>query len=219
MQGLEQCDDGNTAHGDGCSGLCTLEGPVVFCGDGLIQGLEQCDDGNQFNGDGCNAFCLFESPISICGDGVVDAPEECDDGNLLVGDGCDALCRTESVGASCGDGSGRQPVSGEVSFNGEPIDEGSITFVPLEGDGIKTGGPIVDGRYEIEGEKGPPLGKHKVILRWEKKTGKTYTDPETGETFPERDEGLPAVYWSEDSPLEVEIVKGENTYDFHETTE
>jgi cysteine-rich repeat protein len=84
----EQCDDGNTAAGDGCSPTCRLEG----CGNGIVDPGEQCDDGNTVPGDGCSATCQREPR---CGDGVVDSGEQCDDGNTVSGDGCSATCRRE----------------------------------------------------------------------------------------------------------------------------
>jgi len=120
--------------------------------------------------------------------------------------------------ASCSGVSDRFPVEGEVSFDGEPVDVGSIVFMPIAGGGIKTGGQIVDGRYEISAEKGLPLGKHKVLLYWEKKTGETYIDSDSGEVYDKRSEGSPAEYRSEDTPLEIEIVKGQNVHDFNLTT-
>lgn len=52
----EACDDGNVVDGDGCSGLCEVEG----CGDGVVVAPEQCDDANIVDGDGCNASCQLE---------------------------------------------------------------------------------------------------------------------------------------------------------------
>ncbi|MFO1463339.1 MAG: CARDB domain-containing protein [bacterium] len=91
----EQCDDGNTAGGDGCSASCLLE---TVCGDGIQEGVEQCDDGNTTPGDGCSDICRLES---VCGDGLIEPGEQCDDGNATGGDGCSATCRLETV---CGDG-------------------------------------------------------------------------------------------------------------------
>ena len=71
----EQCDDGNTVDGDGCSYLCQIEEedddpdgegdppppptePV--CGNNIIETGEQCDDGNTVSDDGCSALCQFE---------------------------------------------------------------------------------------------------------------------------------------------------------------
>ncbi len=86
----EECDDGNTTDGDGCSATCTIEA----CGDGILQGTEECDDGNTVDGDGCSANCTNEV-VPGCGDGILQAGEECDDGNTVSGDGCSATCDTE----------------------------------------------------------------------------------------------------------------------------
>ncbi len=43
MEGDEQCDDGNTADGDGCDSECFIEGT---CGDDVVEGREQCEGGD-----------------------------------------------------------------------------------------------------------------------------------------------------------------------------
>jgi len=63
LEGSEQCDDGNTISGDGCSSTCQLESAV--CGNGIVEGSEQCDDGNLVNGDGCSSQCLVEVSFDI----------------------------------------------------------------------------------------------------------------------------------------------------------
>src|SRR5207247_2940095 len=88
LEAGEQCDDGNTVAGDGCSPNCRLE----VCGNHILDPGEQCDDGNTVSGDGCPATCQREPR---CGDGVVDAGEQCDDGNTVSGDGCSASCQLE----------------------------------------------------------------------------------------------------------------------------
>jgi len=90
----EQCDDGNTTPGDGCSDICQYE---AVCGDGLQEGLEQCDDGNTVPGDGCDDICRLET---VCGDNLQQGLEECDDGNTAGGDGCDEFCRLEGADLS-----------------------------------------------------------------------------------------------------------------------
>jgi len=60
---LEQCDDGNTVSGDGCSDLCVIE----FCGDEIVNNIvEECDDGNDDDTDGCKSDCTF---AASCGNG------------------------------------------------------------------------------------------------------------------------------------------------------
>jgi cysteine-rich repeat protein len=93
----EQCDDGNTTSGDGCSATCRIEEtPPPCCGDGYLDDGEQCDDGNVISGDGCSATCrIEETSPPCCGDGHLDAGEQCDDGNTANGDGCSSTCTVE----------------------------------------------------------------------------------------------------------------------------
>lgn len=66
----EECDDGNTSDGDGCTSTCTLP----RCGNGVVEPGEQCDDGNTTDGDGCTSTCT----LPLCGNGVLDPGEELD---------------------------------------------------------------------------------------------------------------------------------------------
>ncbi len=134
----EACDDGNGVPGDGCDGLCQIEGTVVdpFCGDGRIDVGEECDDGNMDSGDGCSAVCLVEAPV--CGDGIVDAGEACDDFNTTPGDGCDQFCQVEVPAAFCGDG------NVDVDL-GETCDDGDT----IPGDGCDATCQVEVGTVEI----------------------------------------------------------------------
>ena len=40
-------------------------------------------------------------------------------------------------------------VSGTVTYDGRPVDHGSIAFLPADGAGPTAGGEIVDGRYNV----------------------------------------------------------------------
>jgi MYXO-CTERM domain-containing protein len=81
----EECDDGNTVSGDGCSGPltdgtggCVLE----VCGNGVLQTGEECDDGNVTSSDGCTTACN----VARCGDGFVrGASDDCTSGCGCVG--------------------------------------------------------------------------------------------------------------------------------------
>ncbi len=86
---VEECDDGNTNNGDGCSSICVRE----YCGDWITQSElgEECDDGNLMNNDRCNIKCKLDK----CGDGLLQLGEKCDDGNTNNGDGCSSKCRLE----------------------------------------------------------------------------------------------------------------------------
>ena len=103
IEGEEECDDGNTDDGDGCSATCTVEdgweciseGCEEICGDGEVVGEEECDDGNTTTETecpygtaactACNATCseVLDLTGRLCGDGNHDPEEACDDGNLI----------------------------------------------------------------------------------------------------------------------------------------
>ncbi len=114
----EECDDGNTLPGDGCSGACTKEDfsdcppnggackSTIICGDGKLEGSEVCDDGNASDADGCSSDCLVSDPsydcsalammcinLVVCGDGKVTGDEACDDAKNPHGclDDCSAV--------------------------------------------------------------------------------------------------------------------------------
>ena len=54
----EECDDGNSLSGDGCSSYCRIENH--HCGNGILETGEQCDDGNVNTNDGCTPECKLE---------------------------------------------------------------------------------------------------------------------------------------------------------------
>ena len=66
----EQCEDGNTVDGDGCSATCTIEIPTG-CGNGVIEAGEQCDDGNLADGDGCAFDCSYEGGADLTQSGTI----------------------------------------------------------------------------------------------------------------------------------------------------
>ena len=66
-QASEQCDDGNTVNGDGCSSTCQneLRPAAPVCGNGIVEAPEQCDDGNIVSGDGCSSVCELEQIVTV----------------------------------------------------------------------------------------------------------------------------------------------------------
>ncbi|MFM8409978.1 MAG: DUF4215 domain-containing protein, partial [Alphaproteobacteria bacterium] len=168
--GTEQCDDANTANGDGCSNTCTVEvgwtcqgtscSPIK--GDGLIRGNEQCDDGNTTNGDGCssngtveNGFTCSGQPSvckDACGSGKIRFTEQCDDGNKVSGDGCSATCQIEANALCSGQPSAcRFKTCGEGIIDApEACDDGNknsgdgcSSTCTVEGSAVCTGQPSV----------------------------------------------------------------------------
>jgi len=165
----EQCDDGNTVSGDGCSSICDTES----CGDGIVQsGLSEECDGSNLNGSTCATFgysqgslscsdsckfvktgCSNLATSSVCGNGTQESGEECDDHNTTSGDGCSAACKTES----CGDGIVQSGLSEECdgsNLNGSSCVTFGYTVGSLSCGGtckfVKTGCSAVCGNGTVE---------------------------------------------------------------------
>lgn len=122
VEGSEQCDDNNTANGDGCSSTCQNE-TISICGNGVVEGAEQCDDNNTADGDGCSSTCFIET--IACGNGAVEAGEACDDGNTTDAGICNATCTAFTY---CGDGTIQSP-------NGDVVNEQCDDSNTNNGDG------------------------------------------------------------------------------------
>ncbi|MDG3003443.1 hypothetical protein [Paludisphaera mucosa] len=57
----------------------------------------------------------------------------------------------------------REPVSGKVTIEGQPLAKGSILFRPAGG-GTEAGGEVAEGAFEVARADGPPPGKYQVSV-------------------------------------------------------
>ena len=130
----EECDDGHTQGGDGCSPFCTIEAGwtcVSSSGGSGLGGLDTC--------------------TPICGDGIrvlANNAEGCDDNNTFAGDGCSSACNVE-LGYECTGGGPEGPdicsqVCGDgVRSSGEVCDDGG----QLSGDGCSPDCQSIESGY------------------------------------------------------------------------
>lgn len=125
------------------------------------------------------------------------------------------LLGTVCVGCNSRNYSGDQrfPLSGKVTYNGEEVDVGSISFLPLNDAKQRvSGGTITDGAYVVDEEYGANAGRYRVEIRWQKKTGEKFTDG-FGNVDDVRVEGIPSEFNSA-STLTAEVGSGQTTFDF-----
>lgn len=66
-----------------------------------------------------------------------------------------------AVTVGCGRGDGRLAVSGDVTLKGKPLEDGIIEF---SSEAIRTGAPILKGKYEIPADQGLSPGEYKVSI-------------------------------------------------------
>ncbi|HZY86942.1 MAG TPA: hypothetical protein VFE78_19060 [Gemmataceae bacterium] len=120
--------------------------------------------------------------------------------------------------AGCSDRyGGRLAVRGEVTLKGEPLKEGSITFVPLDGQDTQSGAPVVNGAYTVPRANGLKPGKYLVQLT--SGDGKTPHDEEAaapgGSTNIVSLDLIPEE-WNIRSTQKVEVTKdGDNKFNFN----
>lgn len=123
------------------------------------------------------------------------------------------------MAVGCGDsGPPRATVQGRVTFDGVPIESGSIAFIPAQGTkGPSVGGSIRGGSYHLPSKDGPVVGPHRVEIRATRKTGRQVqagseaANPSA--TIDEIEMFIPLKYNSE-STLTADVQSGTNTFDF-----
>jgi|SRR5262245_11506916 len=119
--------------------------------------------------------------------------------------------------AGCmGDPLGREAVSGTVIFQGQPLDQGRIHFVPETKGPTESGATIENGKFQIPRDSGLVPGRYKVsVFSYDQKGAKVPSEEIPGDPgntqFKER---IPKKYNAQ-TTLTAEVKKGEsNTFEF-----
>jgi hypothetical protein len=113
----------------------------------------------------------------------------------------------------------RAAITGKVTLDRQPLEQGSIRFLPTEGvEGAIACAAIVNGRYQLSVKAGPALGWNRVEINGARKTGRMIDKP-----FPQRGmteetvEAVPPQY-NTASTLKFEAKPGDNAADFDLTS-
>lgn len=125
------------------------------------------------------------------------------------------------VATGCGGGSGpaRAPVSGTITFDGAPLAQGTITFVPA-GEGTAASGEIENGQFSISAEKGPSPGRCRVEVVSFQETGKKVpgiSDDATGVTAETR-QVIPEQFNTKSTLEEQVAADGDNVFELSLTS-
>lgn len=111
------------------------------------------------------------------------------------------LCLTAVVMTGCNKGPKKIPITGSVKVAGEPVDSGSITFVPADGQGPSDGARIVDGQFSAEvtpGEKTLKVYGTKIV-------GQVEADPVLNPgVMSNKYEDIPAKVFTEEIKVTIE---------------
>jgi hypothetical protein len=123
------------------------------------------------------------------------------------------------VALGCGeakDPHGRLPLSGTVTFQGKPLDAGTIEFLPPNpGQGLSARALIRDGKYRVPREQGVPPGTYRVLITSPAPAdGAAPEGPPGVKLPPPGRERIPPEY-NRDSRQTAEVKEGgPNTFDF-----
>jgi hypothetical protein len=118
------------------------------------------------------------------------------------------------LAAGCGaSGAKRNPISGMVTYKGQPIKQGIINF-RSEGEGqyVATG-EIIDGKYEIPTISGLPAGQYAVAINYPDPKAPPQKEEEMPGASRAVREMLPARY-NEETTLKKDIKDGPNDINF-----
>jgi hypothetical protein len=121
--------------------------------------------------------------------------------------------------AGCVSHANRSNVSGTVTFDGDPLADGTITFVALSPENQGSAAKIEEGRYSIRGERGLADGEYRVEVSALRETGKSITNPdEPGSMMPERVQYIPLRY-NQRTELKATVSSSSRKFDFELTSD
>ena len=116
------------------------------------------------------------------------------------------------AGASLACGCARKPttITGEVTLDGEPLQQGLITFVPVDGKTPNAAVAIKGGKYRLDAPSGPM----RVQINSSRVKGKrkAYDTPDSP-LIDVLEERVPARY-NATTELTAEVKTGENVFDW-----
>lgn len=126
---------------------------------------------------------------------------------------CLILLTAAAVG--CGDAGDFLAISGSITYDGQPVTNGSIGFVQQNVTPAKRiGTTIADGRYEFLGHEGLVAGSYQVMIFSERPSGrKIPADEGSSEMIDQMVQYIPDVYNSRTTLL-VEVLQDREDLDF-----
>jgi hypothetical protein len=106
------------------------------------------------------------------------------------------------LGGCGGPANGGVPITGQVTLDGQPVKEGAISFMPVDGKSASAGGKIIDGKYECA----VPPGEKSVTIYANRVTGQQPRDPSNpgGEKIDIVEQYIPAKY-NTNSTLKITV--------------
>jgi len=110
---------------------------------------------------------------------------------------------------------GRKALSGSVTLDGAPLENGAIEFHPLEESGVQSGDIISSGKYSIPPAQGATVGKYRVVIYDTHETPPLPPGHMPGDDIPPVTKLKVPPDWNTKSKHEIEVKKeGPFRFDF-----
>ena len=123
------------------------------------------------------------------------------------------LAAFAAIVSGCGPSDGRVPIEGDVTFQGAPLETGTIQFAAVDGSSM-TGGDIVNGEFSIPADRSVQPGTYLVRIS-SVKEGANPAEPLPGDSLDARNLELIPANWNVASDQQREIVAGgDNRFTF-----
>ena len=114
----------------------------------------------------------------------------------------------------CGEKSARRTVAGDVTFQGQPIAQGTIQFLQMDPPSPVGGAMIQAGRYSLSGTHGLLPGTYRVTISAPDSSTKKVAGDPMKSVKPTNKELIPNRYNSNSELTVVVTSDGPNTFDF-----
>ncbi|MGI9428723.1 MAG: hypothetical protein ACR2NM_08705 [Bythopirellula sp.] len=109
---------------------------------------------------------------------------------------------------------GRHVLSGAVTYDGQPVTNGTIELFPTDVSKKPAGAKIVDGRYEMDRTLGPEPGSYQVVILAERPSGRQEpADEGSSEMVNIPVQYIPPIYNTR-TTLSVEVTGDQENVDF-----
>lgn len=111
---------------------------------------------------------------------------------------------------------GQAIVEGQVTFDGQPVEQGTIVFEPVDGTGAVAGGTIQNGKYRLGAEEQLTPGNKLVRIKAMRATGQKIKagPPAPDDAMVDEVQQYIPPHYNEQSTLTAEVAAGKSTKDF-----
>ena len=120
---------------------------------------------------------------------------------------CVALAASVAGCGSTTNPHGSIGITGTVLFDGRPMQDGHVTFLPAFDAQLMAGCPVKDGRFSIAPRNGLPPGDYRVSFSVIEETGRTVSSPDPLANGRKELRNAVADGWTEETSTQIVTIR------------